>query len=161
MTKPLEALVSGAVVGSYYLAKCDNCEEMFSSGKMTGGEPLYSGDYGDSYCPHCGVDDSEVSDYGNEALEAWNFQQKYIDALIAALEQSQREKDKWVKFATELGGKCDRLEASKLAVKLPGVGGVENTTTQSIRDYADGWRAYREEAIKMLAAAGITVQGDE
>lgn len=40
-------------------------------------------------------------------------------ALIAALEQSQQEKDKWVKWASELGEKCDRLEASQLAVKLP------------------------------------------
>lgn len=36
-----------------------------------------------------------------------------VSALIAALEQSQQEKDKWVKLASELGEKCDRLEASQ------------------------------------------------
>lgn len=97
MTKPLEALIArkgNAVTGNYYPAKCENCEEMFTSERMTGGEPIAdTGDYGDCYCPHCGTDDSEIIDcgaVGSEAVEAWNFQQKHIDALIAALEQSQR-----------------------------------------------------------------------
>jgi len=93
MINQLEALISrkgNAVTGNYYLAKCDICEEMFTSERMTGGEPIAdTGDYGDCYCPHCGSDDSEIIDCGSaETVEAWNFQQKCIDALIAALEQS-------------------------------------------------------------------------
>ncbi len=89
-TEELIARKGNSVTGSYYLAKCENCEEFFTSESMSGGEPLYSGDYSQCYCPKCGTDDSEISDYGNDAAEAWNVQQKYIDALIAALEQAQQ-----------------------------------------------------------------------
>lgn len=98
MTKSLEALMArkgNAVTGSYYLVECGSCGEMFTSERMTGGEAIAdTGDYGDCYCPHCGVDDAEAIDCGavnSGAVEAWNFQQKHIDALIAALEQAQLE----------------------------------------------------------------------
>lgn len=50
------------------------------------------------------------------------------------------------------------LEARE--VKLPGAGGVEGTTIQSIKDWSDGWKAYREEAIKALTIAGIRINGE-
>ena len=97
MDKGIEALIArkgNAVTGNYYLAECGNCSEMFPSERMTGGEVLYAGDYGDCYCPHCGAADCDISDYGDilsDAGLAWNYQQKHIDALIAALEQVQQE----------------------------------------------------------------------
>lgn len=117
MTKQLEALIArkgSAVTGNYYLAECGNCGEMFTSERMTGGEPIAdTGDYGECYCPHCDADDSDISDCGtanSSAAEAWNYQQKHIDALIAALEQSQKQRK-------ELQVKLDATEAVALALR--------------------------------------------
>lgn len=43
-------------------------------------------------------------------------------------------------------------------IELPGKGGVEATSEKSIRDWSDGWSAYREEAIKAIRAAGYEVK---
>lgn len=43
-------------------------------------------------------------------------------------------------------------------IELPGKGGVEATSERSIRDWSDGWAAYREEAIKAIRAAGYEVK---
>ncbi len=150
MDKGIEALIArkgNAVTGNYYLAECGNCSEMFPSERMTGGEALYAGDYGDCYCPHCGAADCDISDYGDilsNAGLAWNYQQKHIDALIAALEQAQQEcqsiEQKLIKAAVyietleseprktnlkllnEIAGlkrKCAELEDRTLSFKLP------------------------------------------
>ncbi|OAT32041.1 Eaa family phage protein [Buttiauxella brennerae ATCC 51605] len=108
MDKGIEALIArkgNAVTGSYYLAECGACGEMFTSERMTGGEAIAdTGDYGDCYCPHCDTDDSEIIDCGavnSAVVEAWNFQQKHIDALIAALEQSRLRGDEWKEKCSE------------------------------------------------------------
>lgn len=96
--KPVSELIArkgNEVTGNYYLAECGACGEMFTSERMTGGQAIAdTGDYGDCYCPHCDTDDSEIIDCGavnSAVVEAWNFQQKHIDALIAALEQAKSE----------------------------------------------------------------------
>ncbi|WP_299996956.1 hypothetical protein [uncultured Cedecea sp.] len=98
----------------------------------------------------CAIEMKDYLDYSDNP--------KNVQALIAALEQSQQEKDKWVKWATELGEKCDRLEASQLAVKLPRLATVtwhlsaqakHRTTQENVRDVLEAIRA------------GGTVQGDE
>jgi len=43
-------------------------------------------------------------------------------------------------------------------IELPGKGGVEATSERSIRDWSDGWAAYREEAIKAIRDAGYEVK---
>lgn len=77
------------VEGSYYLAECTDCGKMYPSNKLNGGEPLFSGDYGECYCPHCGADDAAIGDCGDTAATAWNYQQGRIDALVEALEKAQ------------------------------------------------------------------------
>lgn len=77
------------VEGSYYLAECTDCGKMYPSNKLNGGEPLFSGDYGECYCPHCNADDAAIGDCGDTAAIAWNYQQGRIDALVEALEKAQ------------------------------------------------------------------------
>lgn len=89
-----QALRGQSVEGSFYLVECCNCDEMYPSNLLDGGEAIAdSGDYGDCYCHLCGADDTERADWGdvnsNEA-KAWNFQQKRIEALLDELEAVQR-----------------------------------------------------------------------
>ncbi|ELT9609352.1 hypothetical protein R8O49_005117 [Raoultella planticola] len=78
------------VEGSYYLAECTDCGKMYPSNNLNGGEPLFSGDYGECYCPHCNADDAAIGDCGDTAATAWNYQQNRIDALVEALEKAQQ-----------------------------------------------------------------------
>ncbi|HFF8580895.1 TPA: hypothetical protein ACGEYZ_005175 [Klebsiella pneumoniae] len=78
------------VEGSYYLAECTDCGKMYPSNKLNGGEPLFSGDYGECYCSHCNADDAAIGDCGDTAAIAWNYQQGRIDALVEALEKSEK-----------------------------------------------------------------------
>lgn len=79
------------VEGSYYLAECTDCGKMYPSNNLNGGEPLFSGDYGECYCPHCNADDAAIGDCGDAAATAWNYQQDRIDALVEALEKAQQQ----------------------------------------------------------------------
>ncbi|HCM9681221.1 TPA: ead/Ea22-like family protein [Enterobacter kobei] len=84
-----QALRGQSVEGSYYLAECGHCGEMYPSNKLNGGEPLFSGDYGECFCHLCGADDADIADcgaWGSEAVTAWNYQQKRIEALLDELE---------------------------------------------------------------------------
>lgn len=129
------------VEGSYYLAECTDCGKMYPSNKLNGGEPLFSGDYGECYCPHCGADDAAIGDCGDTAATAWNYQQGRIDALVEALEKAQQ--------------RIFELE-SKLAnpVQLPKTNGYWTETE----------KAY-EEAItlakRQIRVAGFRCEGDE
>lgn len=78
------------VEGSYYLAECTDCGKMYPSNKLNGGEPLFCGDYGECHCPHCNADDAAIGDCGDTAAIAWNYQQGRIDALVEALEKSEK-----------------------------------------------------------------------
>lgn len=97
------------VEGSYYLAECTDCGKMYPSNKLNGGEPLFSGDYGECYCPHCNADDAAIGDCGDTAAIAWNYQQGRIDALVEALEKAQKRitqlESHTVKLPTPLGWK--------------------------------------------------------
>ncbi|CDN01413.1 hypothetical protein LGM21_07160 [Klebsiella quasipneumoniae subsp. quasipneumoniae] len=79
------------VEGSYYLAECTDCGKMYPSNKLNGGEPLFCGDYGECYCPHCNADDAAIGDCGDTAATAWNYQQNRIDALVEALEKAHTQ----------------------------------------------------------------------
>ena len=88
-----QALRGQSVEGSYYLAECGHCGEMYPSNKLDGGESLFSGDYGECFCHLCGADDSDIADngaWGSEAVIAWNYQQKRIEALLDELEASEK-----------------------------------------------------------------------
>ena len=90
------------VEGSYYLAECTDCGKMYPSNKLNGGEPLFSGDYGECHCPHCNADDAAIGDCGDTAAIAWNYQQGRIDALVEALEKAQTKAIEQGRTACEL-----------------------------------------------------------
>ena len=90
-TTELVQMKGQKVEGSYYLAECTDCGKMYPSNKLNGGEPLFSGDYGECYCPHCNADDAAIGDCGETAATAWNYQQNHIDALVEALEKALTE----------------------------------------------------------------------
>lgn len=88
-----QALRGQSVEGSYYLAECGHCGEMYPSNKLNGGEPLFSGDYGECFCHLCGADDTDIADcgaWGSEGVTAWNYQQKRIEALLDELEAKDK-----------------------------------------------------------------------
>ncbi|MCZ0881250.1 ead/Ea22-like family protein [Raoultella ornithinolytica] len=97
---------------------------MYPSNKLNGGEPLFSGDYGECYCPHCGADDAAIGDCGDTAATAWNYQQGRIDALVEALEKAQAAERRWHRVASriheqacESDVKIDELEAIRAAAE--------------------------------------------
>lgn len=153
MTAEQRAQLRGqSVEGSFYLAECGYCGEMYPSNKLDGGEPLFSGDYGECYCPLCGAEDTDIADcgaWGSEAVTAWNYQQKRVEALLDELER----KDK----------RIAELEARTVTVRLPERKGDSDGSSTSEFDY--GWNAaavYRDEQWKTaLTKAGInlTVEG--
>lgn len=98
------------VEGSYYLAECTDCGKMYPSNKLNGGEPLFSGDYGECYCPHCNADDAAIGDCGDTAAIAWNYQQGRIDALVEALEKAQRANAAQDDHTNQQQGRIEQLE---------------------------------------------------
>ncbi|EMC9795066.1 ead/Ea22-like family protein [Enterobacter kobei] len=89
-----QALRGQSVEGSFYLAECGHCGEMYPSNKLNGGEPLFSGDYGECFCHLCGADDTDIADcgaWGSEGVTAWNYQQKRIEALLDELEAKDKQ----------------------------------------------------------------------
>lgn len=114
------------VEGSYYLAECTDCGKMYPSNKLNGGEPLFSGDHGECYCPHCNADDAAIGDCGDTAAIAWNYQQGRIDALVEALEKAQAKNALvagGIEAATKLHERIAELESRTVTVKLPEVYG--------------------------------------
>lgn len=102
-----------------------------------------------------------------EALEKAQKSNQFLKDQLSELANFNPDWDKleasyesWREIAAELLVAKNRiadLESRTVTVKLPGAGGVESTTVQSIKDWSDGWKAYREEAIRTLTAAGIQV----
>ena len=114
------------VEGSYYLAECTDCGKMYPSNKLNGGEPLFCGDYGECYCPHCNADDAAIGDCGDTAATAWNYQQNRIDALVEALEKAQQyikerdeENEGLMLTVGRLRVEREALESRTVTVKLP------------------------------------------
>ena len=77
-----QALRGQSVEGSYYLAECGYCGQVMPSSKL---RVLHSPDGEvDCYCPHCNAEDCEIFDLGtagSEVVNAWNYQQKRVEAL--------------------------------------------------------------------------------
>lgn len=163
------------VDGSYYLAECMNCGEMYPSNKLNGGEPLFAGDYGECYCPHCHADDTDIADcgaHGSDVVTAWNYQQNRIDALVEALEAEQQKSAKQGRHACELFDEVKQLqeqlrtvelsnsvlESRTVTVKLPElcVGVVQGGHAVMV-PYAAGHWFNKMAILEMLAAAGIQV----
>ena len=86
-----QALRGQSVEGSYYLAECGYCGQFMPSSKL---RVLHSPDgEADFYCPHCNAQDCEIFDLGtvgSEVVNAWNYQQKRIEALLDELEASEK-----------------------------------------------------------------------
>lgn len=132
------------VEGSYYLAECTDCGKMYPSNKLNGGEPLFSGDYGECYCPHCNADDAAIGDCGDTAAMAWNYQQDRIDVLVEALEKAQET----IAFQQgEIKALLSSLESRTVTVKLP----------QAV---SAGGQGYQEQVERILTAAGIKVEAE-
>ncbi|WP_406671507.1 hypothetical protein [Raoultella terrigena] len=146
------------VEGSYYLAECTDCGKMYPSNKLNGGEPLFSGDYGECYCPHCNADDADIADLGSgeqPAVMAWNYQQARIDALVEALEQAQ------AKSALVAGG----IEAStKLHERIAELEEAEqklcaaNVTLDARAELAERLLAEMESRTVTAAAADVLAE---
>ncbi|EBQ6544446.1 hypothetical protein BU273_01595 [Salmonella enterica] len=160
-----EALRGQSVEGSYYLAECGHCGEMYPSNKLDGGEPLFSGDYGECFCHLCGADDSDIADngaWGSEAVTAWNYQQKRIEALLdeveAAEELVELQRFKLERQAEDLH-QAKSLESIHREKRLE----VE----REFRDYKDRAESNQMRLAKdvcrledQLQAAGIGVKGE-
>ncbi|MCW8354070.1 ead/Ea22-like family protein [Citrobacter portucalensis] len=148
-----QALRGQIVEGSFYLAECGYCGEMYPSNKLDGGEPLFSGDYGECFCHLCGADDSDIADngaWGSEAVTAWNYQQKRIEALLDELEAAEKR-------IAELEARKVVLPPSapeNLAACLDGYDKWVIATT-----FRDTWNACLSEVIR-VNAAGIGVKGE-
>ncbi|MEL0413654.1 hypothetical protein WNJ63_08660 [Klebsiella oxytoca] len=143
------------VEGSYYLAECTDCGKMYPSNKLNGGEPLFSGDYGECYCPHCGADDAAIGDCGDTAATAWNYQQGRIDALVEALEKAQQLATQQGNIACALFDEVTaqrqriaELESRTVTVKLPEPFKLAKSSSGLTYYYAD-------EVNEALSAAGI------
>ena len=110
-----QALRGQSVEGSYYLAECGHCGEMYPSTTLDGGETLLSGDDGECFCHLCGADDSDIADngaWGSEAVTAWNYQQKRIEALLDELEAKDRKILKLEKLAEAESVGADKAATS-------------------------------------------------
>ena len=122
-TTELVQMKGQKVEGSYYLAECTDCGKMYPSNKLNGGEPLFSGDYGECYCPHCNADDAAIGDCGDTAATAWNYQQNHIDALVEALEKAQQriasQREYYEGVIADGGKRIAELESRTVTVKLP------------------------------------------
>lgn len=84
-----QALRGQSVDANFYLAECCNCGQVMPSSKLIESQNYMDGD-ADCYCPQCNADDCDISDMGSAASEAWNYQQKRIEALLDELEAAQR-----------------------------------------------------------------------
>ncbi|MDE9663526.1 ead/Ea22-like family protein [Citrobacter portucalensis] len=136
-----QALRGQSVEGSYYLAECGHCGEMYPSNKLDGGESLFSGDYGECFCHLCGADDSDIADngaWGSEAVTAWNYQQKRIEALLDELEAAEK--------------RIAELEARTVMLPTPYPKGYGLA--------ADKYNFALEECADAIRTAGIGVKGE-
>lgn len=130
------------VEGSYYLAECTDCGKMYPSNKLTGGEPLFCGDYGECYCPHCSADGAAIGDCGDTAATAWNYQQDRIDALVEELEKAQQLETLAAETAIQISKRL--AEAYKRITEL------EESHAQVIQS-RDHYKRISEEGLKQLA----------
>lgn len=160
------------VEGSYYLAECTDCGKMYPSNKLNGGEPLFSGDYGECYCPHCNADDAAIGDCGDTAAKAWNYQQDRIDALVEALEKAQRANAAQGDHIEQQQDRIEQLEkGNQYAAKR--IAELESRTVTvkqfdefqichygATEDYAKGYIDCQNNFFKWLTAAGIKVEGE-
>lgn len=148
-TKTLAAEKAGYVTddnsGGYYVVECQECGEIYPSQESGGGGQIAdTGDYDDSYCPHCGYVDPDECD--NVGL-VWNVQQAKINALLAALEE-----------ANSKNYLADMLEWRKKAQAAEKeLGQWRDVATAAAQDDAD-WRKLvniKNHAICQLANAVI------
>lgn len=156
-SEQIQELKDNKVSDPYYLVECCNCGEMYPSNKLSGGWQIAdTGDYGDCYCPHCDASE-DYEDLGNSAAEAWNYQQKQIDALLA-----ERDADK--ALIAEQAKRIAELEAMTVSLKLP-PNAPENLA--SVLDgyekwlvattFRDTWNACLAEVTRVNAAGIILV----
>lgn len=137
-----------SVEGSYYLAECGHCGEMYPSNKLDGGESLFSGDYGECFCHLCGADDSDIADngaWGSEAVTAWNYQQKRIEALLDENYRLTAERDA---LRENIGGDNTRAAAD---IYFQLVEECEIPAGGSLVEYVDDMREKLEAAEKRIA----------
>lgn len=137
-----------SVEGSYYLAECGHCGEMYPSNKLDGGESLFSGDYGECFCHLCGADDSDIADngaWGSEAVTAWNYQQKRIEALLDENYRLTVERDA---LRENIGGDNTRAAAD---IYFQLVEECEIPAGGSLVEYVDDMREKLEAAEKRIA----------
>ncbi len=133
-----QALRGLSVEPNFYLAECCNCGEVMPSSKLIESRNHMDGD-ADCYCPHCNADDCDIADMGSAASEAWNYQQKRIEALLDELEAAEK--------------RIAELEARE--VKMPDV--EKWRSPEAVR----AQNAYRVLVGRELSGAGIITKVGE
>lgn len=158
-TTELVQMKGQKVEGSYYLAECTDCGKMYPSNKLNGGEPLFSGDYGECYCPHCNADDAAIGDCGDTAATAWNYQQNHIDALVEALEKALTE---------NVAGAAGMAESYETTISMlkSRIAELESRTVKlppavAVADWMVDIDVYEADLVRaLLTAAGIKVEDE-
>lgn len=148
-TKSLKSQAAGYVTddntGGYYVVECQECGAIYPSQQSAGGSQIAdTGDYNDSYCPHCGHVDPDECD--NVCL-VWNVQQAKINALLAALEEANSKN-----YLTDMLEWRKKAQAAEKEL-----GQWRDVATAAAQDDAD-WRKLvntKNHAIYQLANAVI------
>lgn len=104
-----QAMRGLSVEAHFYLAECCNCGEVMPSSKLIESRNHMDGD-ADCYCPHCNADDCDIADMGSAASEAWNYQQKRIEALLDELEAMKRANAAQDDHINQQQNRIDQLE---------------------------------------------------
>lgn len=181
-----QAFRKQSVEGSFYLAECGDCGQVMPSSKL---RVLHSPDgEADCYCPHCNAQDCEIFDLGtvgSEVVNAWNYQQKRIEALLDELDgeagrikelEAQRALaftscNRWADKFREVESKLETAERriAELEARTVGVPEVRITVAESRRRnmswrelgvYNEGADVAKEKIIAEIRAAGIGVKGE-
>lgn len=165
-----QALRGLSVESPFYLAECCNCGEIMPSSKLRESRN-YPDDDGECHCPHCNADDCDIADsgaVGSEAVTAWNYQQKRIEALLDELE-SDKEKIKTLESRNRrLEGIIDaaekRIAEPSGQKRLIGWRASDYTDETSDPELAKNWAAaigvlpiFEGDVNTKLSAAGIGV----
>lgn len=155
--------------GGYFVVECENCGEVFPSQKLGGGGAIAdTGDYDDSYCPHC--NEADPDECYNAGL-VWNIQQAKINALLAKLEAAEKLNPLAVNVSelestyigdirlhmAAISDWKQRAEAAEARLLVP----VKLPKYCERYHWSDGVFNFKEDIIEAIRKAGYPVEGDE
>ncbi|KLP57435.1 hypothetical protein ABR39_04170 [Enterobacter genomosp. O] len=143
-----------SVEGSFYLAECGYCGQVMPSSKL---RVLHSPDgEADCYCPHCNAEDCEIFDLGlvgSEVVNAWNYQQKRIEALLDELEAKDNRINRLEAIVSVAEQRNALMREWKRELKVP-CDLVDNQVPVVIHGMVIRLERLKETEEKLAAAAG-------